>query len=92
MFHEIEDKTPGEEHSLVLQRLSQERAGLAAPPGDLSKTSSLERLLRAYLQLGDQSEAALARRVGAERAHAIRGDGWSSRYELGGCPGPAGGR
>lgn len=92
MFHEIEDKNPGEEHSLILQRLSQERAGLAAPPGDLSKTSSLERLLRTYVQLGDQSEAALARHVGAERAHAIRGDGWGSRYELGGCPGPTGGR
>ena len=92
MFHEIEDKNPGEEHSLVLQRLSQERAGVAAPPGDLSKTSSLERLLRAYVQLGDQSEAALARRVGAERAHAIRGDGWSSRHELGGCPSSTGGR
>jgi hypothetical protein len=56
------------------------------PPSDLSKTSALERLLRAYVQLGDQSEVALARRVGAERAHAIRGDGWGSRNELSGCP------
>lgn len=86
MSREIEDKNPGEEHNLVLQKISQERAGLAAPPTDLAKTSTLERLLRAYAALGDQSEAALAKRVGAERAHAIRGDGWSSRWELGGCP------
>lgn len=86
MRHEIEDKNPGEEHNLVLQKISQERAGLAAPPTDLARTSTLERLLRAYVALGDQSEAALAKRIGAERAHAIRGEGWSSRTELGGCP------
>ena len=42
--------------------------------------------MRASFQLGDQSEAALAKRLGAERAHAIRGDGWGARWELGGCP------
>ena len=86
MRREIEDKSPPGEHNLILQRVSQERAGLATPPADLSKASTLERLMRASFQLGDQSEAALAKRLGAERAHAIRGDGWGSRWELGGCP------
>ena len=86
MKHEIDDKSPPGESNAVLQRISRERAGLAAPPTDLSKASAVERMLRAYVQLGDQSEAALAKRIGPERAHAIRGDGWSSRMELGGCP------
>ncbi|MBA3541572.1 MAG: hypothetical protein H0T79_18305 [Deltaproteobacteria bacterium] len=60
--------------------------GLAIPPTDLSRTSPLERLLRASLQLGDQAEAALAKKLGAERARAIRGDGWGSRSDYSGCP------
>ena len=90
MRREIEEKSPRSEMNVVLQRISQERAGLAAPPADLSKTSALERLIRAYVQLGDQSEAALAKRLGAQRAHEIRGQGWGARYEMGGCPEPAG--
>jgi hypothetical protein len=86
MRREIEDKNPPGEHNLILQRVSQERAGLATPPTDLSKTSTLERLMRASFQLGDQAEAALARRVGADRAQAIRGEGWGSRWELSSCP------
>jgi hypothetical protein len=86
MHREIEDKSPPGEHNVLLQRLSRERAGLDRPPADLSKASPLERLMRAYLALGDQTEAALARRIGPDRAHAIRGDGWGSRSELSGCP------
>lgn len=86
MRREIEDKSPRGENNVILQRISRERAGLAAPPADPSKTSPLERLTRAWVQLGDQSEAALARRLGPERAHAIRGEGWGARYETGGCP------
>jgi len=63
-----------------------ERAGLTQPPADLSKTSPLERLMRGNFQLGNQTEAALAKRLGAERAHAIRGDGWGGHTELSGCP------
>lgn len=62
-----------------------------SPPADPSKTSPLERLTRAWTQLGDQSEAALARRPGAERAHAVRAEGWGSRFEHSGCPAPASG-
>ncbi len=70
----------------MLQRLANERAGLAPPPAELSKTSPAERLMRAYVQLGDQTEAALAKRLGPERAAAIRGDGWGSRSDWSGCP------
>jgi hypothetical protein len=86
MRREIEDKNPREERPLVLQKLSRERAGLAAPPADVTRTSTLERLMRAFVQLGDQSEAALASRIGAERARAIRGDGWGSRSDSAECP------
>jgi hypothetical protein len=86
MRREIEDKTPREEGAVILQKLSRERAGLASPPADLGKTSTLERLLRAFVKLGDQSEAALARRIGAERAHAIRGEGWGTRSDSAECP------
>ncbi|MGN6107173.1 MAG: hypothetical protein ACTHU0_18845 [Kofleriaceae bacterium] len=86
MRGEILEKSPPEELGQVLQRLAAERAGLAAPPADLSKTSPLERLFRALSALGDQSEAAIAKRLGAERAKAIRGDGWGSRSDQSGCP------
>jgi hypothetical protein len=91
MRREIEDKSPRGDVNIIFQRISQERAGLVEPPADPSKTSPLERLTRAWVQLGDQSEAALARRLGADRAHAIRGEGWGSRFEHGGCPAPASG-
>lgn len=48
MRREVEDKSPPEEHSLMIQRI--------------------------------------ARRLGAARARALRGDGWGSRMELSGCP------
>jgi hypothetical protein len=86
MRREIEDKSPRGEINAIYQRISQERAGLVAPPADLSRASQLERLTRAWIQLGDQSEAALARRLGADRAHAIRGEGWGAHFEAGGCP------
>jgi hypothetical protein len=91
MRREIEDKSPPGEANLVLQRISRERAGLAAPPADLSKTSTLERQMRAYGQLGEQTEAALAKRFGPQRAHAIRGEGWDQRMESSGCPDSTGG-
>lgn len=92
MHREIQEKSPPGEYNALLQRLSRERAGLDRAPADLSKASPLERLIRAHLALGDQTEAALARRLGPDRARAIRGDGWSWRSELGGCPSAGGGK
>jgi len=86
MRGEIEEKGSRDEHNLILQRIAMERAGLAQPPADLSKASPFERLFRAYTKLGDQSEQALAKRLGPERAKAIRGDGWGSRSDWSGCP------
>jgi len=85
---EIQEKSPLGEHNLILQRIAQERAGLIAPPADLSKASPHERVMRAYLQLGSQTEAAIAKRLGPERAKEIRGDAWSSRSDWSGCPDP----
>jgi hypothetical protein len=86
MRRDTEEKSPPGEHNTLLQRLSRERAGLDHPPADVSKASPLERLMRAYLALGAQTEAALARRLGHSRARELRGDGWGSRTELSGCP------
>jgi ferric-dicitrate binding protein FerR (iron transport regulator) len=83
---EIDAKSPPGERNTVMQQIARERAGLATPPADLSKTSVYERLTRAYAQLGDESEAALARRLGPERAKELRGDGWGARMESSGCP------
>jgi len=86
MRGEIQEKGSPEDHNLILQRIANERAGYAQPPADLSRTSPYERLMRAYVALGDQAEAALAKRLGPERAAQIRGDGWSSRSDWSGCP------
>ncbi|HEX8107689.1 MAG TPA: hypothetical protein VF516_08160, partial [Kofleriaceae bacterium] len=86
MHREIVEKSSPAEYNALLQRLSRERAGLDRPPADLSKASALERLMRGFVALGDQTEAALARRLGPDRAREIRGDGWGSRTELSGCP------
>jgi hypothetical protein len=91
MRSEIQEKS-GEESSVILQRLANERAGLAQPPADPSKSSPLERMMRAYLKLGDDTEAAIAKRLGPERAAQIRGDAWGSRSDWSGCPDPSGPR
>lgn len=78
----------------VFRRLSAERAGLAPAPtaAALAKASPLERLMRRTTGAGDAFEAALARVIGPERAHAARAanDGWGNRNESSnGCPDPA---
>ena len=86
MRGEIEDKSVPGESSLVLRKIAQERAGHLQPPTDLSKASPFERMFRAYIALGDQSEQAIAKRLGPARAKEIRGDGWGSRSDWSGCP------
>ena len=86
MRHEIEEKSPHGERSQILQQIARERAGLAQAPSDSARLSPLERLTRAFAAIGNQSEAALAKRVGAARAKAIRGDGWGSKSDMSGCP------
>jgi hypothetical protein len=86
MMNEIREKSPPTETGLLMQKLSRERAGLQPTATDTAKMSPLERLLRAQMVMGDQSEQALAKRVGAQRASAIRGNSWSGRSSMSGCP------
>ncbi|MDB4963319.1 MAG: hypothetical protein JWP01_3318 [Myxococcales bacterium] len=85
MRREIEEKSQDGDH--LLQQLARERAGLSPVPTDTSRMTPYERMQRAYLQLGDQSEAAVAKRLGPERARQIRSpEGWGSRSQMAGCP------
>ena len=88
MRNEIEEKGAPDEHNNLLQRIAMERAGMVAPPTpeQLAKASPFERMFRASIELGNKMEAALAKRLGPDRASAIRGDGWSSRSDWSGCP------
>ena len=87
MRREIEERSTPGEGTALMQRLSRERAGLDPAPSDLSKASPFERLTRTFFSLGEQTEVALARRVGRDRAHAIRGDFWNGwRVDNSGCP------
>jgi len=87
MAQEIMDKSPRGESNRIRGRIANERAGLARPPTDLSKASPLERYLRAWAALGDDTEAALARRIGADKARQLReADGlFGMHSEMGGC-------
>jgi hypothetical protein len=78
-----------EEEGQVHQRIAQERAGLVAPPADLSQASPLERFLRRNAALGDETERRIGDVVSAARARRLReaGGGWGARTETVGCPG-----
>jgi len=87
MGEELQDKAvPGEPQALQA-RLAQERAGLVAPPADLGKLSPFERYFRAFADLGNEAERALAAKLGADKAHRIRAenDGWPMRMSMSGC-------
>ncbi|HEY5938737.1 MAG TPA: hypothetical protein VIU61_28995, partial [Kofleriaceae bacterium] len=86
MLGEIREKGGGNEASVVMQKISAERAGLAKPPTDLAKLTPYERLVRVQVEQGNATEAALAKKLGPERAKAIRGDSWDQRRDWGGCP------
>jgi hypothetical protein len=84
MGNEILEKS-GDQNGDVLQQLSAERAGLQ-PVGDPTREPPSTRYMREFTKLGDKTEAALAKRLGPERARAIRGEGWGSRSRMQGCP------
>jgi hypothetical protein len=74
----------------LFQRLSRERAGLAAPPADLKGASPIERYFRLVTGAGDQFEHALGQAIGAKRAHDLHANanGWGTRHGSSyGCPG-----
>ncbi len=78
-----------EEEDRIHQRIAQERAGLAAPPADLSQTSALERFIRRRAGLGEETERRIGEVLGAARARQLRetGGGWGGGQETVGCPG-----
>ena len=89
MQSEIANKGAQDEITALRERLSQERAGLLTPPATGAKLSALERHFRSVASLGDDTEAALAARLGTTRARAIRGAGWSSSATAQGCSAPS---
>lgn len=89
MQSELANKGAQDEITALRERLSQERAGLLSPPAVGTKMSAVERHLRAVAALGDDTEAALAARLGSARARAIRGSGWSSSATAQGCSAPS---
>ncbi len=86
---EVLDKSSEDSIKRAYQRVSQERAGLAAPPADTTGMTPAERLIRFNTGLGDAYERALADKLGAAKAHELRSknDGWGSRHSSGvSCP------
>lgn len=86
MMREIEDKAGGTGQAMKL--LAAERAGLVPPPADPSARPASERVFRVLQGIGDLVEQELAKRIGPERAHAIRAenDGWQQHTKMSGCP------
>lgn len=74
------------------RKLSQEKAGLVAPPPPAARAQlpAGERFLRLWDGLGDEFEQRLASKLGAARAHQLRfsphSTAWTSRYVYSGCP------
>jgi len=89
MAQEITDKSPPGETDALRRRMAEERAGLVAPPADLSKTTPVERYFRGLGGLGAETEQALAGVVGPERARELRAADrglFGQRMEMAGCP------
>jgi ferric-dicitrate binding protein FerR (iron transport regulator) len=87
MMQEIEDKSPPGERAAVQQRIAQERAGLVPPPADWSRASPIERMMRSLAAIGEESERAIAKAIGVERARELRwrDGGWPAKMEMSGC-------
>jgi ferric-dicitrate binding protein FerR (iron transport regulator) len=87
MAQELQDKAPSGVPHAVQKRVAQERAGLVAAVTDVSKASAYERYFRGLTKLGDETERAIARVIGAPRARALRAHngGWHMRMSLWGC-------
>jgi len=90
MLFEITDKTSRETVREIFQRLSAERAGLAAPPAPSVALDPAERLFRLLTTVGDDVENELAGTLGPDVARALRDehDGWGEKSRSRpGCPG-----
>ena len=85
MISEMDNKGAKNEINALRERIANERAGLLPAPKADAVMSALERHYRAYADLGDTLENALATRIGAARARAVRGNGWNHQSESTGC-------
>jgi len=92
LWSELRDKSPSGEEERANQKIAQERAGLAQPPGNLAALSAVERGMRLQASLGDRTERELGAVLGPERARAMRekNGGWGVRSQIAGCPGKGG--
>jgi hypothetical protein len=88
MVSELQQKSPQGEEGRVNQRIAHERAGLAAPPAELSQASALERYIRRRAGLGDETQRRIGDVIGAARARQLRetDGGWGGQWETVGCP------
>ncbi len=85
MIAEMNIKGGKNEVNDLRARIANERAGLVAAPAVDATMPAFERYYRAYANLGDTIEVALAKRIGGARARAARGHGWSNQTEASGC-------
>jgi hypothetical protein len=87
MESEIFERAPEGARVRARQQLSREKAGLVPPPADLARTPVAERTMRLMMTIGDRYEQEVARRLGPERARALRAkqDGWSGKTITNGC-------
>lgn len=90
MFAEIRDKA-GEDDtpSIVMNRIAQERAGLAMAPAADAEMSAPERATRLYAGVGDRFQQLLAEALGPQRAYDLRAreGGWPWAHSIfSGCP------
>jgi hypothetical protein len=89
MYGEIMDKADAAAIAQARRLMSQERAGLAAPPADLSKRPPAEQALRLVASMGGEFESLVAAQLGPTRARELREryNGWPGlRMDTDGCP------
>ena len=83
LLEEVQRAIPVAVTEEIHRTIARERAGLAnsPTPRDLPNRPAAERFWRIRLSLGDDFEDLLARRIGAQRARALRAerDGWAGK-------------
>jgi hypothetical protein len=83
LLEEIQRAIPMDLTVTIHRAIARERAGLVNPPQpqELGGRPAAERFWRLRLELGDEYEDSLARKLGAERARTLRAehDGWAGK-------------
>jgi ferric-dicitrate binding protein FerR (iron transport regulator) len=81
LYSEIGESMEQVDIQRAFQRISRERAGLAAPPTDASGATLAERFVRFQVERGNTFEKELGAAIGPDLAHAMRlkNNGWGSK-------------